>query len=296
MILSLRLPCRCAVALTFAASSFFSVPLFAADEQRLVAVKVSAAPTLDGKADEPNWKSGQPVEIVAKGVMPKTRGTLSNVTVRAAYSDTHLYLLVQWTDATKSDSGHKTWVWDATKNSYAEDADREDALSAAFEHTGPFTADMLSGEDATWDVWHWKAFRTNPQGFAMDRSHRYFKAQPTEKANKHPAKTGEDVWITRPEDAGETVEKKQSAPTENKGARVPQYLAGTPTGSAADVRAKGTWADGKWTLEFARKLDTGNPDDTRFDIARAYKFAVGVHNDTGDMDKATGVIELSFGK
>ncbi len=67
-------------------------------------------------------------------------------------------------------------------------------------------------------------------------------------------------------------------------------------GSAADVRAKGAWAAGKWTLEFARKLDTGNPDDTRFDIARAYKFAVGVHNDTGDMDKATGVIELSFGK
>lgn len=273
-----------------------AVPVFAADAPRVVAVKISAAPSLDGKADDAAWQSAKLVEIVAKGVMPKTRGTSSNVAVRAAYSDTHLYVLVQWTDATKSDTGHKTWVWDATKSAYTEDADREDALSVAFEHTGPFTADMLSGEDATWDVWHWKAFRTNPQGFAMDRSHRYFKAQPTAKSNKHPAKTGEDVWISRPEDAGDTVEKRPAAPPKNKGSRVPQYLGGTPTGSAADIRAKGAWADGKWTLEFARKLDTGSPDDTRFDIARVYKFAVGVHNDTGDMDKATSVLELGFGK
>ncbi|MBI4622967.1 MAG: hypothetical protein HY736_07030 [Verrucomicrobia bacterium] len=269
---------------------------FAADAQKLVAVKITASPSLDGKADDAAWRSAKPVAVVAKGVMPKTRGTSSNVTVRAAFSDTHLYLLVQWTDATKSDRGHKTWVWDATKNAYVEDADREDALSVAFEHTGPFTADMLSGEDATWDVWHWKAFRTNPQGFAMDRSHRFFKSQPSTKASKHPAKTGDDVWIARPEDSGDTVEKKQNAPTGNKGARVPQYLPGTPTGSAADVRAKGAWADGRWTLEFARKLDTGHADDTRFDPARTYRFAIGVHNDTGDMDKASGVIELSFGK
>jgi hypothetical protein len=291
-----RNPCRLAAALLIGASCSITSATSAADNPKLIAVKIAAAPNLDGKADEPSWASGRPVEIVAKGVMPKTRGTSSNVTVRAAYSDTHLYLLVQWSDATKSDSGHKSWVWDPAKNAYAEDSDREDALSVAFEHTGPFTADMLSGEDATWDVWHWKAFRTNPQGFAMDRSHRYFKTQPTGKANKHPAKRGEDVWIARPEDAGDTVEKQQPAPTEKTTARLPRYLPGTPTGSAADVRAKGAWADGKWTLEFARKLDTGSPDDTRFDIARAYKFALGVHNDTGDMDKATGVIELSFGK
>ena len=287
---------RLATAFLIGASCLVSTAATAADNPKLVAVKISATPNIDGKADEAHWKSGQPVAIMAKGVMPKTRGTSSNVTVRAAYTATHLYLLVQWTDATKSESGHKTWAWDATKNAYVEDTDREDALSVAFEHTGLFTADMLSGEGATWDVWHWKAFRTNPQGFAMDRSHRYFKSQPTAKANKHPANSGEDVWIARPEDAGDTVEKKQAAPTENKGPRVPQYLPGTPTGSAADVRAKGAWADGKWTLEFARRLDTGNPDDTRFDVARSDKFAVGVHNDTGDMDKATGAMELSFGK
>lgn len=268
----------------------------AAEVPKLVAVKIAQAPALDGKGDDAAWRSAKPVDVVAKGVMPKTRGTSSTVTLRAAHTDTHIYLIVQWTDATKNDAGHKTWVWDAAKSAYAEDTDREDALSIAFEHTGPFTADMLSGGDAVWDVWHWKAFRTNPQGFAMDRSHHYFKSQPTVKANKHTAKDGSDVWIARPEDVGDTVEKKQAAPTENKGARVPQYLHGTPTGSAADVQAKGAWADGKWTLELVRKLDTGNADDTKFDTSRAYKLAVGVHNDTGDMDKASGVIELNFAK
>lgn len=296
MTLTHRFPRRCAATLAFVSASTVCLPLWAADNPKLVAVKISRAPNIDGNADEASWKSAQPVEVVAKGVMPKTRGTSSDVTLRAVYSATHIYLLVQWTDATKSDAGHRTWVWDAAKNAYVEGTDREDALSIAFEHTGPFTADMLSGEDATWDVWHWKAFRTNPQGYAMDRSHRYSRVQPTAKANKHPAKSGEDVWIARPEDAGETVEKQQNAPTENKGPSVLRYLPGAPTGSAADVRAKGTWADGKWTLELARKLDTSFPDDTRFDSIRSYKFALGVHNDTGDMDKATGVIELSFGR
>jgi len=31
---------------------------------------------------------------------------------------------------------------------------------------------------AVWYVWHWEAFRTNPQGHAMDRTHRFFDAQP----------------------------------------------------------------------------------------------------------------------
>lgn len=60
------------------------------------------------------------------------------------------------------------------------------------------------------------------------------------------------------------MEKKQDAPAKNERERVQQYLPGTPLGSAADVGAKGKWADGWWTLEFARRLDTGEADDTTF--------------------------------
>lgn len=198
------------LALTLAMAHALASAANAAEVPKLVAAKITQTPMLNGKVDDAAWRSAKPVEVVAKGVMPKTRGTLSNVTFRAANTDTHIHLLVQWTDATKSETGHKTWVWEAAKNAYAEDTDREDALSIAFEHTGPFTADMLSGDEAVWDVWHWKAFRTNPQGFAMDRSHHYFKSQPIVKANKHATKDGSEVWIARPEDAIHTVKMGKS--------------------------------------------------------------------------------------
>ena len=37
-----------------------------------------------------------------------------------------------------------------------------------------------------------------------------------------------------------------------------------PTGSVADVQAKGLWFDGKWHLEIRRKLHTGHGDDISF--------------------------------
>lgn len=268
----------------------------AADPPHLVAVKTARPPALDGRADDAVWRQAKAMTVVAKGVMPKTLGTAAQVSLRAAYTDTHLYLLAIWDDATQDDKSHRTWKWDAEKKAYAEDTDREDMFGVAFEHTGEFTADMLSPVEAVWDIWHWKAVRTNPQGYAMDKTHRYSKSQPAGRSNKHPAKDGSDIWIARPEDGGDTVEKSQPAPSEFKGDRVPRYLPGTPSGSAADVQAKGAWASGKWTVEFARKLDTGQADDTPFDPARTRRMAVSVHDRSGEMDKASEAVVLSFRK
>jgi len=53
---------------------------------------------------------------------------------------------------------------------------------------------MLSPVKATWHVRHCKAFRTNPQGYAMDKTHRYIRQQPdTAKANKRKANDGSDI-------------------------------------------------------------------------------------------------------
>lgn len=268
----------------------------AAEPLRLTAVKIAQPPRLDGRGDDAAWRSAKAVTVTAKGVMPRTLGTSAQVTLRAAYDDTQLYVLATWDDATQDDSGHRTWKWEAHKKAYAEDADREDMLGVAFAHTGEFTADMLAGVEATWDVWHWKAFRTNPQGYAMDKTHRYAKSQPAGRANKHAAKDGTDTWIARPEDGGDSVEKSQAAPAEFKGDRVLRYLPGSPTGSAADVQAKGAWAAGKWTVEFARKLETGHADDVVFNRSRNYRMAVSVHDRTPEMDKATDVIVLEFQK
>ncbi|MBI4564808.1 MAG: hypothetical protein HY716_08980 [Planctomycetes bacterium] len=261
---------------------------------RLVSICVAKGPALDGKADDEAWKAAQPVQVVARGVFPANQGKSTEISIRSVRTDSHIYFLVRWKDETRDDVAHKPFVWDASKNAYVEGPEREDMFALAFEHTGRFNPDMLSGAEGIWDVWQWKATRTNPQGYAMDRIHRYTKEQWQGKGKSHKARNGQTFWIARPEDTGDTVEKKQAIPTTRQGDRVPQYLAGMPTGSAADVRAKGAWDRGWWTLELERELDTGHDDDTKFEPGRTTKMAVSAHDRTGDMDKASGAIELEM--
>ncbi len=259
---------------------------------RLASTRVVKAPKLDGNGDDEVWRSAIPLQMRCRRVMGKKRGSLP-VTIRTVHTDTSIYFLVTWEDHTQSVT-HKTWVLDADKKAYEQGNDREDMFSLAFEHTGTFDADMLAGIESVWDVWHWKAFRTNPQGYATDKTHRYTLQKPTGKARSFTARTGKKIWIARPEDAGTSVEKKRPAPATLGDERVAQYLPGAPTGSAADVRAKGLWADGRWTLELSRRLSTGHADDATLDPTRAYRIAMAVFDHTGKMDKASGDIVLSF--
>lgn len=235
-----------------------------------------------------------PLVVVTRRPLPPDAGSSVEVELRSVHTVTHVYFAVTWKDATRDES-HKSWTWNAQTKAYEEGADREDMLALAFEHTGPFEADMFAPVEATWDVWHWKAARTNPQGFAMDKTHRYSRTDPGGKSKRYDARDGKPVFIARPEDAGDSVEKKEPAPERRTKDRLPQYRPGKPTGSAADVRAKGLWVDGRWTLELERKLNTGHPDDTSFDPTRKYKMAIATFDRTGEMDRGSGVLELVFG-
>ncbi len=261
----------------------------------LVCAPVPAGPSLDGRADDGSWAMARPLMLTARRAMDPGKGASTPVTIRSVRTDTHLYFLVEWDDASESVS-HKTWTWSKESGTYEEGKDREDMCALAFEHTGPFVADMLAGVEGVWDVWHWKAARTNPQGYAMDKTHTYTKSKPAGKANAHKTADGSEIWIARPEDAGDAAEKKQPAPTEHNGDTVPQFVPTTPSGSAADVRAKGRWSGGRWTLELQRRLDSKQADDTRFDPSRSYHMSVAVFDKTGDMDKATDAITLNFAK
>lgn len=156
----------------FYTKSFSQTAKTAAKPLRLVSVRVTTAPTVDGSANDQAWRSAAPLEVVAKRVMEPNLGLSTRASVRSVHTDSHIYFLVSWEDATEEIS-HKSWVWNAEKKAYEEGPDREDMFSFGFEHTGDFTADMLSPVDSVWEIWHWKAFRTNPQGYAMDKTHRY---------------------------------------------------------------------------------------------------------------------------
>ncbi len=260
---------------------------------QLFSLAVEAAPAIDGKTDDSAWGNAPRLSLEAERKLEPNVGAKTKVSLQSVHTDSTIFFLVTWEDNSER-TEHKPWIWNAAKSLYEEGPQREDMCALAFEHTGAFTADMFSPDDAVWDVWHWKAARTNPQGFAMDKLHRYARTQPEGKAKQYDARDGKPVWIARPEDSGASVEVKQAAPTAFAGDKIPQYIAGTPAASTADVRAKGSWKDGRWTLELARSLDTAHADDTRFDLARTYRMAAAVFDHTGDMDKATGPIELVF--
>ena len=47
-----------------------------------------------------------------------------------------------------------------------------------------------------------------------------------------------------------------------------------PTSSRADIRARGVWADGYWTVEFGRALQTGHEDDVQLQTDQVYRLGV----------------------
>jgi len=189
---------------------------------RLVSVYGSTTPELDGQVTDEAWQRSRPLQVTTRRVVPPLDGSTTAVELRAVHMDSHLYLQARWEDGTCDNVGHKPWVYSSQEGAYEEGAEREDMFSVAFEHTGTFDANMLSGQEAVWDVWHWKATRTNPAGYAMDRSHRYTREQPEGKAKAYPLASGGEVWIARPEDSGDTIEVKQPAPASRQGDRVPQ--------------------------------------------------------------------------
>jgi hypothetical protein len=67
-----------------------------------------------------------------------------------------------------------------------------------------------------------------------------------------------------------------------EGDAIPRRLLRKPDGSRADITGRGVWANGRWTVEMARPLDTGAPDDKALRDQRRYTIAFAVHkNYTG---------------
>jgi hypothetical protein len=240
------------------------------DAQTLEAVKAGRAPALDGDGSDACWAQAKPLTLTLKKALePDPRG--HRLELRAVVVEDTLFLLAQWDDET-ADERHKPWVWNREKNKYEAGPQIEDAFSIGFPLEGEFNPNMLAALKAKWDVWHWKAARTNPKGWAMDRTHAY-STEEFKGAIPFPTSSG-NVYIARPEDEGRSVCVKAKAPAEFKGEAVPSFDIQEPDGSAADVRAKGAWKDKRWTLELSRKLKTGHADDRPFEPGEKIPFAV----------------------
>jgi hypothetical protein len=259
-------------------------------EPTLTAPTVDKAPTLDGKGDDACWEKAKELKVAVADAMEPANGR-NVVTLKAVRCGDELFVMMTWKDESES-AQHKPWVWDKEKKEYIEGSDIEDSAMLGFALSGEFDANMLAGVESTWDAWHWKAARTNPAGLAQDRRHIYTLKKPEIKAMKYKSLKGNDVWIARPEDEGKSVTAKAAKPAAMGEKVVAQFVARAAEKSAGDIRAKGAWKDGSWTVEFARKLDTGHADDAAFAPGKPVAMAVAVLDASEESHSVSGKLQL----
>jgi hypothetical protein len=71
------------------------------------------------------------------------------------------------------------------------------------------------------------------------------------------------------------------------GDRIPGSAARTPSGSAGDVTAKGSWKDGHWLVEFSRRLYSGDPADVILAPGREAYLSIAVFSSREGADHST---------
>jgi hypothetical protein len=235
--------------------------------QNLTVLKAAQAPTIDGSGDDAAWGA-------AKSITVSDARNKDTVTLKAVVSGDMVYFLVSYPDAEENNL-HKPWVWDKEMSVYKLGPQREDGFTFKW-NMEPAEVDLsnFSDDSYTADVWYWKAGRTNPAGYADDKSH-VLADEPGKKAKTMKTASGKTKYLMRIGDAGTPAQKKRLL-TDYQGDVQDQYESQKPEGSRADVIAKGVWKDGSWTVEFGRKLETGNSDDVRLAASPGSRYLFGV--------------------
>jgi len=231
----------------------------------LVSVSTDKAPTIDGMASDPAWENAPALttyDHIAK----------LEIELRSVHTRDKIFILATYPDQDES-RDHKLWYWNEAKGMYVQGPEREDVFVFKWNlETRPVDLSINADNPYTADIWFWKACRTDPVGSADDKTHRL-----TSEYSKHTVKLrskgGKSMYLLRKGDSG-TAAYITKLPTEYEGDILYRFINKTPTGSRADVKAKGVWKDGRWTIEFRRALDTGNDDDVQFDLKRSYQFGV----------------------
>ena len=252
------------------AASMSSLAL--ADAPLVVPVaSLAAPPSIDGNLSD--W-SGVWTKVAVKPALEKadrkkygldpeedknSTGSL-NVQLKAGVAKGKLYMAVKFPDSTE-DKEYRGWEWNGDR--YAEAKKLDDLFSVRFHMGGDYDRTMLSTKEYKVDVWLWSAARSNQAGVAEDYTHT-ISTQSIEDAAEYSLPDGRTVYIKKVRDIGTAPYKTLPRPKEKKEAKLPAFAIQKPTGSAADVAAKGDWVSGNWQIEFARALNTGNADDVVF--------------------------------
>lgn len=234
-------------------------------EQSLVAIPVTAPPVIDGLTNDPAWKNAPVLTTFDKtNELP--------IMIKSVYTDKEIFFQVSFPDSDESRT-HKSWVWDKRRQFYTVGYDREDIFVFKW-NMAPKPVDLSISSDSAYqaDVWFWKACRTDGAGYADDKIHVYNQTE-DRNATRMVSRSGEIMYLLRTGDKGESAYNINLI-SEYQGATLPRYALKQPTGSRSDIRARGVWQNGRWTIELGRKLVTDNQDDIQFVPGEKYLFGV----------------------
>lgn len=164
------------------------------------------------------------------------------------------------------------------------------------------------------DIWHMKIVRTNPTGFIDDQyvdSTRYDRTNAAD-AGRHSDPGGSPYSnnINAARNAPNYTSADQPAPpywilddqkmpftdTYKTGDEIAGIIVKPPGGDRADIKGKAIYNDGKWTLEYGRKLTTGSNYDVQFsDLKKEYSFGNAIFDNAQTRHSyETGVSKLVF--
>jgi len=234
-------------------------------EQNLPVLHVTEPPVIDGLANDAAWQK-------APEIRTHDKAADLTITLRAVYTETEIFLLVTFPDPDESRT-HKSWVWNKGREIYTVGNDREDVFVFKW-GMEPGIEDLSIYADNQYkaDIWYWKACRTDGAGFADDKFHTYGQEEIPD-ATKTVSRSGKTMYLLRTGDEGASA-YTTSLRSDYEGEILPRFLSNQPTGSRGDVKAKGHWNNGAWTIEFRRNLLTWNQDDVQFNTAQKYFFGV----------------------
>lgn len=300
-----------------------------AAKQTLTAVYSKTAPA---GLDDPAWGKIKALEVPFEG-KEKFAGKKASVTTKAVYTDSEIFFWFNWKDSTLSVT-KQAWKFDG--QNWVRQKGDEDRISLLFEinriqnfatkgcavvcHVPAGAPNAKEGKFGTateaekGDLWHWKAARSDPAGYADDG---YLTKISDTKGGRKPdaGKGGDKTNITD----DKTKPKYMLAPGKKLGkhdillaadaVEITDYAifkAGdvityrmpvAAEGSFGDIKAVSRYGDGAWTLMLSRKLNTGNEDDVAFDPRKKYNFAMALFDDSKDYDSYDSeVLSLEFKK
>lgn len=284
----------------------------------LTSQSVKSAPADAASAE---WNQAKESNFVLVGA-GKVEGKILELKAKSVYTNDEIFFRFEWPDKDKSMNKNR---WKLTGNQWTKFQGDEDRLGVVWEinRIDKFATKGCavlchseSKNNKEWyysvnspkekaDLWHWKAVRSNPVGYAED-------GYVIDNPSKEPEKG-------RKRDAGDSTQAKSNItqdklkpshmqdPTKSasisdslldaealeikdysifkEGDEIPGYMLYKEwKDSFGDIPTAGVWKDGKWTVMMKRKLQTGYDDDVQFNTKKQYPFGVAVFDDKGGED------------